>query len=263
MPQIPSVLDMLKAGVHFGHQDNKWHPKMAPFIFTERNGVHIIDLEKTQEMLATALDFIRQAVGAGKTIMLVATKEQAQPIIKKNAEEVGVPYVTERWLGGLLTNFQEIHQSLFKKIRRLKNLRDTGEIVKYTKKEQIRIGKEIEKMDKIIGSVENMEKRPDIVFLVDVKRDKTAFEEAKTTGIKIVALCDTNANPEGVAYPIPSNDDATHAIELMVKAVAGAIKEGQADALKNVAATSTAAVPLNTATPEAKRQESRTTYVSE
>lgn len=234
MSAIPSILDMLKAGVHFGHQDNKWHPKMAPFIFTQRNGVHIIDLEKTQKMLQEALDFIRQSAKEGKTFLLVATKEQAKPIVKKYAEEISVPFITERWLGGLLTNFEEIHQSLFKKIRKLKNLRDTGEISKYTKKEQGHLLKEIVKLDRIIGSVEKMDKKPDIVFLVDIKRDKTAYEESKKIGLKIVALCDTNTNPEGITYPIPSNDDATRTIDLMVKAVCEAIKEGQAELGKNI-----------------------------
>lgn len=250
MAQVPSILDMLKAGVHFGHQANKWHPKMAPFIFTQRNNVHIIDLEKTQEMLAKALDFVKVSASQGKTFLLVCTKEQAKPIVKKYAEEAGVPYVTERWLGGLLTNFEEIHQSLFKKIRRLKGLRDTGEITKYTKKEQIRIGKEIDKMDKVIGSMEDMDKRPDIVFIVDVKRDKTAFEEAKITGINIVAITDTNANPDGIAYPIPANDDATHSIELLVKVITDAIKEGKSQVSAAVEAKKAAT-------------DNRTTFISE
>lgn len=227
--QIPSILDMLKAGVHFGHQSNKWHPKMAPFIFTQRNGVHIFDLEKTQAKLAEALEYLKNSAAQNRTFLFVGTKEQAKPIIKKYAEEAGVPFITERWMGGLLTNFDEIHQTLFKKYKKLKSLKETGEIAKYTKKEQIRLMKELDKMDQYLSSVEKMERRPDVIFIVDLKIEKTAFEEAQKTGIKIVAFCDTNTNPENVDYPIPANDDATNSIEMIMKLAAEAIKDGRAN----------------------------------
>src|SRR3989339_1893461 len=226
--QIPSILDMLKAGVRFGHQSNKWHPKMAPFIFTQRNKVHIFDLEKTQAKLAEALEYLKNAAAQNRTFLIVSTKEQAKPIIKKYAEEAGVPYITEGWIGGLLTNFDEIHQTLFKKYKKLKGLKETGEITKYTKKEQIRLMKELDKMDRYLSSVEKMERKPDIIFIVDLKTEKTAFEEALKIGTKIVAICDTNINPEKIDYVIPANDDATHSIEMIVKLVAEAIKDGKA-----------------------------------
>ena len=255
--QIPSILDMLKAGVHFGHQSNRWHPKMAPFIFTERNGVHIFDLEKTQAKLAEVLEYIKSAAAQNRTFLFVGTKEQAKPIVKKYAEEANVPYITERWMGGLLTNFDEIHQTLFKKYKKLKGLKETGEISKYTKKEQIHLMKDLDKMDQYLGSVEKMDKKPDIIFIVDLKIDKTAFAEAQKTGIKIVAFCDSNTNPENVDYPIPANDDATNSLDLIIKLVAEAIKDGRANAV--VAAPE---VKVN-AVPEVKRKESVTKVFSE
>ncbi len=254
--QIPSILDMLKAGVHFGHQSNKWHPKMAPFIFTQRNGVHIFDLEKTQTKLAEALEYIKNSAAQNRAFLFVGTKEQAKPIIKKYAEEAGIFYITERWLGGLLTNFDEIHQTLFKKYKKLKGLKETGEIAKYTKKEQIRLMKELDKMDKYLFSVGKMDKRPDVIFIVDLKIEKTAFEEAQKTGVKIVAFCDTNTNPEKVDYPIPANDDATNSLELIVKLAAEAVKEGRANAVAAAPAT-------KENVPEVKKKESVTKVFSE
>lgn len=226
MPKIPDILDLLKAGVHFGHQTNKWHPKMGRFIFGERNDVHLINLEETQKKLKEALDFIQGAAAQGKTVLFVATKEQAKEIVKKHAIDCGMPYIVDHWLGGLLTNHHEI-QNLLKKYRRLKTQRDSGELAKYTKKEQSHFNKEIGKMDKYLFGLEKLEKRPDVIFIIDLKHEKTAFQEAKLTHTKVVALCDTNVNPEEVDYPIPSNDDATKAIELMVGLVAEAVKEGK------------------------------------
>lgn len=229
MLQIPEILDLLKAGVHFGHQESRWHPKMAPFIFDSRNRVHIINLEETQKKLKEALDFVREAAASGKIILFVGTKEQAREIVKKYASECGAPYVSEHWLGGLLTNHHEV-QTLLKKYRRLKKERETGELAKYTKKEQTRFAKDIVKMDKNLFGLEKLERRPDAVFIVDLKKEKTAFNEAALTKTKILALCDTNVNPEKVDYPIPANDDAVKAIELMVGLVAEAVKEGKARA---------------------------------
>ncbi len=226
MVQIPEILDLLKAGIHFGHQESKWHPKMAPFIFDSRNGVHIINLEETQKKLKEALDFIRDSAAAGKAILFVGTKEQAKAIVKKYALACGAFYITERWLGGLLTNHHEM-QVLLRKFRKLKAERESGELAKYTKKEQTRFTKEIGKMEKTLSGIEKLEHRPDALFIVDLKIDKTAFNEALLTKTKVVALCDTNVNPEKVDYPIPSNDDATKAIELMVGLVAEAVKEGK------------------------------------
>lgn len=226
MPQIPEILELMKAGVHFGHRESKWHPKMAPFIFGSRNEVHIINLEETQKKLKEALDFIREAAASGKGILFVGTKEQAKEIVKKYAIDCGAYYISEHWLGGLLTNHHEI-QTLLKKYRRLKSERDSGELSKYTKKEQVHFAKEITKMDRNLLGVEKLERRPEVIFIVDLKKEKTAFNEAKLTKTKVVALCDTNVNPEGVDYPIPSNDDAVKTIELMVRLAAEAVKEGK------------------------------------
>lgn len=230
MANIPSLLDMLKAGVHFGHQANKWHPKMAPFIFGERNGVHIINLEKTQEMLAPALEFIKEAASQNKTFLFIGTKEQAKPLVKKHAEMAGVSYVSERWLGGLLTNFAEI-QIMLRKYRKLKTQRDTNDLGKYTKKEQTHILKELAKQEKYLTGIEKLERKPDVVFIIDLKTEKTAFREAIKTNTPIIALCDTNISPDGVTYPIPSNDDATHTIDLMLQLMAEAVNEGKAVAV--------------------------------
>lgn len=236
MANIPSLVDMLKAGVHFGHQSNKWHPKMAPFIFGARNGIHIINLEKTQEMLATALQYIKELAAQNRTLLLVGTKEQARPIIRQYAMAMGVPHVTEHWIGGLLTNFHEI-QTLLKKYHRLKQQKETGELAKYTKKEQNSMMKKLEKMEKTLGGVAGLERRPDAIFLVDIRTEKTAYREALQTNTKIIALCDTNVNPEAVTYPIPSNDDATKTIELMLQAIAAAYQEGRSQAVVNQPAT--------------------------
>lgn len=236
MPKIPDILDLLKAGVHFGHQINKWHPKMGRFIFGSRNDVHLINLEETQKKLKEALGFIQEAAAQGKTVLFVATKDQAKEIVKRHAIDCGMPYIVDHWLGGLLTNHHEI-QNLLKKYRRLKSQRDSGELSKYTKKEQSHFNKEISKMDKYLFGLEKLEKRPDVIFIVDLKNEKTAFQEAKLTHTKVVALCDTNVNPEEVDYPIPSNDDATKTIELMVGLMAEAVKEGKAQIIPEVVQT--------------------------
>ncbi len=227
MANIPSLLDMLQAGVHFGHQANKWHPKMAPFIFGERNGVHIIDLEKTQKQLEEAMAFVKESAAMGRLILIVGTKEQAKSLVKKAAEDAGLPYITERWLGGLLTNFNEI-QTLLKKYNRIKNWKETNEIAKYTKKEQTHLLKEMTKMEKFLSGITKLERRPEIIFIIDLKKEKTAFREALQTNTKIIALCDTNINPEGITYPIASNDDATKTIELMLNTLVAFYKEGTA-----------------------------------
>lgn len=238
MIQIPEILDLLKAGVHFGHQASKWHPKMASFIFTSRQGVHIINLEETQKKLKEALDFLREAAANGKTVLFVGTKEQAKPLLEKAAKEAGLPYITERWLGGLLTNFQEL-LILLKKFRRLKAQRESGELAKYTKKEQGHFAKEIAKMEKILSGIETLERRPDVIFLVDMKKEKTAFKEALLTKTKIVGICDTNVNPEKVDYPIPANDDAVKSIELIVGLAVEAVKEGRSQAPAPVVSAAT------------------------
>lgn len=226
----PTITDLLKAGMHFGHKTSNWHPKMAPFIFGARGGTHIINLEKTEEMLDRALEAVRDIASRGGTVLFVGTKSQAKSSIKKYAEACGMPYVSERWLGGMLTNYKQIKESI-KRFKSLKDQRDKGELRKYTKKEQLMIAWEIEDMDKRLGGIENMTKVPEAMFVVDIRTERTAVREAHVTGTKVIALCDTNVNPTNVDYIIPSNDDAVKTIELMCRLVSDAVKEGKAKAV--------------------------------
>ncbi|MFA6410381.1 MAG: 30S ribosomal protein S2 [Candidatus Buchananbacteria bacterium] len=225
MPKNPDLLTMLKSGVHFGHQLSRRHPKMKPYIFTEKSGFHIIDLEQTQVKLSEALEFVKKVVANGGTILFLGTKKQAQPIITKYAKEAGMPYITERWLGGTFTNFVEI-KKVVKKYSEWKKQKAAGQLDKYTKKEKLDIEREIEKLDKIVGGIENMTKTPDAIFVCDIKKEKTAVLEAITKNIPIVAMCDTNVNPEKINYPIPANDDAIKSIELITSLICEACKEG-------------------------------------
>ncbi|MDP3763498.1 MAG: 30S ribosomal protein S2 [bacterium] len=222
---VPEILELLKAGVHFGHKTSRWHPKMAPFIFGARSGVHIIDLEKTQEQLTTALNFVRGLGKEGKTILFVGTKKQASAFIKAEAIAAGLPYVENRWLGGSITNWQEIYK-LIKKYLDLRGKQERGQLGKYTKKEQLEFQKDIERMRQLVEGMATLTRLPDALFLVDLKYEDTALREANQKGIPIVALCDTNVNPDKVQYPIPGNDDALKAIDLIIKLVAQAYKEG-------------------------------------
>lgn len=231
MVKIPSLLEMLKAGVHFGHQASRWHPKMGQYIFGKREGINVIDLEKTQKKLEEALDFITDTVSKGGVILFLGTKKQAQAIVKKYAEECGMPYVIERWLGGTITNFRVISKVL-KKLKKIEKQKESGEIKKYTKKEQLVLTREAEKMDTLVGGIKDLEKIPDVLFVIDVKKEGTAIKEAKIKNVPVVAMCDTNVNPETVEYPIPANDDATKSIELIASLVSEAVKEGKKSAPK-------------------------------
>lgn len=224
--KIPTIEEMLKAGMHFGHRTSKWYPKMEPFIFTSRKGVHIIDLTKSQKQLEKALDFIRQSVIGGKTILLVGTKTQAKALIKKTAVEAGMHYVSEKWPGGCITNFSIIRNSI-RKYKDLLEKKQTGKLDKYTKKERQEFDKTIAKLEKMVGGLANLTKLPDIIFIWDVKKEKTAFAEARKKNITIIGVCDTNTNPTGVDYIIPANDDATKTIKLVLNAVKEAAEEGK------------------------------------
>jgi small subunit ribosomal protein S2 len=236
MANLPSLADMLKSGMHLGHTTSRWHPRMKPFIFGSRQGVHIINLDKTQEALTGALEFLKGIASRGGVVLFVGTKLQAKGLVQKYADACGMPYVQNRWLGGTLTNFGQIKQTL-KRLKTLKDQRDKGELRKYTKKEQIMIAREIEEMEGKFGGIENVTRTPDAVFLIDVKTEKTAVQEAIVTGIPIVALCDTNVNPDGITKIIPGNDDAVKSIELVCKLACDAIKDGKATAAKTAAET--------------------------
>ncbi len=227
--KIPSILEMLQSGVHFGHQVSRWHPKMKPFIFTERNRVHIINLEKTEEQLQTVLPAVQRMVAEGKVILFATTKPQARELVKQAAIDCGMPYLVDRWLGGMLTNFVEI-KKLVKKYVALKDKQAKGEFANYTKKEQLEISKDLEKMDTYLAGLASLERMPDALFIPSVQREKTAVVEANKMGVPIIGVCDTNANPAKVAHVIPANDDAVKSITMMVHLVTEAVKAGKAEA---------------------------------
>jgi small subunit ribosomal protein S2 len=225
MPGV-SMRQMLEAGVHFGHQTRFWNPKMAPFIFGERNKIHIINLEKTQPMYGEAAGFIKGVIADGGTLLFVGTKRSAREAIQKEAERAGQPYVNQRWLGGMLTNFKTIRQSI-KRLGELTDLSTSGALEKRGKKEATQLRREMDKLEKSLGGIKNMESLPDALFVVDVGHEKIAIHEAKKLGIPVVAIVDTNCSPDGIDYIIPGNDDAMRAILLYATGVADAVLEGR------------------------------------
>lgn len=236
-----TLMEMLKAGVHFGHKKSLWNPKMAPYIFTTRNNIHILDLEKTKKKLIEALEFASDVAGKGGTILFVGTKRQAKQAVRKAADAAGMPYVVERWLGGTFTNFRTIQKTV-KKMEKYEKMIETGEISKYTKKEQLMIRREIEKMKLFFSGIRDMKKLPDAIFVFDVKYDNIPVKEARATKVKVIGLVDTNADPTEVDYLIPSNDDAIKVIEFMGTVMAEAINEGKNKAQAAVTVTADAAI---------------------
>jgi len=224
---VISMKALLESGVHFGHRTNKWDPRMKPYIFTERNGIHIIDLQQTVKLLNQAYNLVRDKVSNGGTVMFVGTKRQAQETVKEEAERCGMPYVTERWLGGMLTNWSTMYARI-QELNRLEGLRDSGEINRLTKKEGLLIQREIERLLIRLSGVRAMKRVPELVFIVDVAREDAAVHEANVLNIPVLAMVDTNCNPQGIDYVIPSNDDAIRAIKLLVAKIADAVLEGKA-----------------------------------
>jgi small subunit ribosomal protein S2 len=222
-----TLKDLLEAGVHFGHQTKRWNPKMKPFIFAEKNGVHIVDLRKTLEAAETAKEAVHELAGQGKSVLFLGTKTQAKTAIKEEADRCDMPYVTERWLGGTLTNFGTIRRSL-SKLEYLESIERDGKIEQFSKKEALKLGKEKEKLLKTLGGIRKMDRLPALLFVVDTKKEYNAVNEARKLGIPIVGLIDTNADPDEVDYPIPSNDDAMRAIRLFCRMVADAVIDGRA-----------------------------------
>lgn len=229
------LVDLLKAGVHFGHQRSRWHPKMKPYIFTVRNGVCVIDLEQTAACLQKALTAVRDLAAKGGTILFIGTKRQARDIMREAAVRCGMPSVTERWVGGTFTNFTTVSK-IITKLTQLKSDRDSGRLEKYTKKERLVIQREIDRLERVIGGIEGLAKVPDAVFVVDIKNERTAVREAMAQHIPIIAMVDTNVDPTGIAWPIPANDDATKSIRLITDLIADAIADGKAHAVSAVAA---------------------------
>lgn len=223
---IVSMKSLLESGVHFGHRTHKWHPRMKTFIFTERNGIHIIDLQQTVTSLEVAYNLIRDTVAEGGTILFVGTKRQAQETIRDEAVRAGMPYVVNRWLGGMLTNWRTIRQRV-NELETLERMRERGDFERITKKEALNMERRIERLDFMLGGIRNMNQLPDLVFVVDVRREETAVHEANLLEIPIVAMVDTNCDPKTVDYVVPSNDDAIRAIKLIVSRIADAAVEGR------------------------------------
>ncbi|KPL79323.1 30S ribosomal protein S2 [Ornatilinea apprima] len=226
MASVVSMKALLESGVHFGHRTNKWDPKMKPFIFTERNGIHIIDLQQTVKLLNDAYNVVRDTVANGGSVLFVGTKRQAQETIAEEAIRSGSPYVTERWLGGTLTNWITIQQRI-RELERLERMQETGEINQLTKKEGLLIQREINRLKLRLSGIRNMRNLPDLIFVVDISREMTAIHEANLKGIPVIALVDTNCDPTNIDYVIPSNDDAIRAIKLLVGKIADAVIEGR------------------------------------
>jgi len=224
---VISMKALLESGVHFGHRTNKWDPRMKPYIFTERNGIHIIDLQQTSKLLNQAYNVIRDAVSNGGNVLFVGTKRQAQETVAEEAARCGMPYVTERWMGGMLTNWSTMHARI-QELERLEKMRDNNELERLTKKEGLLIGREITRLTTRLSGTRSMKRRPDVLFIIDVGREESAVHEANLLGIPIVAMVDTNCNPLNIDYVVPSNDDAIRAIKLLVAKIADAVLEGKA-----------------------------------
>lgn len=223
---VVSMKQLLEAGVHFGHQTRRWNPKMAEYIFTERNGIYIIDLQKTVKKLEEAYMFVRDIAAEGNEILFVGTKKQAQESIKEEAARCGMPYVNARWLGGMLTNFSTIKRRI-KRLGQLKTMKEEGTFELLTKKEAAKLDLEIEKLEKYMGGITEMKKQPAAMFIVDPRKERIAVAEAKKLGIPIIAIVDTNCDPDEIDYVIPGNDDAIRAVKLIAGAMADAVIEGR------------------------------------
>ena len=223
-----TMKELLEAGVHFGHQVRRWNPKMKEYIFGERNGIYIIDLQKTQRMFRDAIGFVTNAIAEdrGKAVLFVGTKRQAQDAVREEAERCGQYYVNQRWLGGLLTNFQTVQKSI-KRLKDLEAMETDGRYEKLTKKERIKLDREREGLNKNLSGIKSMSRLPDIVFIIDVRKEEITVAEANRLGIPIVAVVDTNCSPEGIDYVIPGNDDALRAVRLFASRISDAILEGQ------------------------------------
>ncbi|HTG81129.1 MAG TPA: 30S ribosomal protein S2 [Geobacteraceae bacterium] len=220
-----TMKELLEAGVHFGHQTKRWNPKMKPYIFGARNGIYIIDLQKTVRMFKNAYNFVVDAAKDGETVLFVGTKKQAQDSVAEEASRCGMFYVNQRWLGGMLTNFATVKQSI-DRLKRLDAMATDGTIDAYTKKEALKLGKEREKLEKTLGGIKGMHKLPGVLFVIDPKNEEIAVQEAQKLGIPVVAIVDTNCDPDCVDYIIPGNDDAIRAIRLLTGKVADAVIEG-------------------------------------
>ena len=226
MPDTATIKELLEAGAHFGHQTSRWHPAMKKYIFTKRNGIHIIDLEQTAAMLDTACDFVREVAAEGGNILFVGTKKQAQESIELEAERCGMFYVNQRWLGGVLTNFATI-QARIDYLVRLEDQQSRGDFERLPKKEALKIGEKIIRLNRQMGGFKELTKLPDALFIIDPTKENIAIAEARRVGVPVVSIVDTNCNPDDIDYPIPANDDAIRTIKLICSKIADAIIEGK------------------------------------
>ena len=245
---VVSMKQLLEAGVHFGHQTRRWNPKMAPYIYMERNGIYIIDLQKTVKKLEEAYSFVRDTASNGGTLLFVGTKKQAQDAVKEEAERVGMYFVNARWLGGMLTNFKTMRTRI-DRLQQLRKMQEDGTFDMLPKKEVIKLTGEIAKLEKYLGGVKEMRRLPSALFVIDPRKERNAIAEARKLHIPIVAIVDTNCDPDEVDYPIPGNDDAIRAIRLISATMANAVQEGRQGADAEEAA------PVEAAPAEAKEEE--------
>jgi small subunit ribosomal protein S2 len=225
MAPVVTMRQLLESGVHFGHQTRRWNPKMKRFIFTERNGIYIIDLRQSLEYIEKAFSYVRNTVAEGGSILFVGTKKQAQEAIAEQASRVGMPYVNHRWLGGMLTNFQTVHKRL-QRMKELEAIDQAGRSVDYTKKEALQLQREKDKLTKTLGGLRDMQKLPAAIWVVDTKKEHIAVDEARKLGISVIAVLDTNCDPDEVDFPIPGNDDAIRSAALLTRVVADAVADG-------------------------------------
>ena len=223
---VISMKQLLEAGVHFGHQTRRWNPKMAPYIFTERNGIYIIDLQKTVKQIEQAYDFVREIVADGGRVLFVGTKKQAQEAVETEAKRSGQFYVSHRWLGGMLTNYKTIRKRI-ERLKKLELMEEDGTFQRLPKKEVIKLKREAEKLEKFLGGIKEMDKLPDVLFVIDPKNEKIAVNEAKILGIPVIGVVDTNCDPDEVDIAIPGNDDAIRAVKLLTGTIANAIVEAK------------------------------------
>jgi len=225
--------EMLEAGVHFGHQTRYWNPRMAPFIFGQRNKIHIVNLEKTLDLYNEALKFVRQLASNKGTLLFVGTKRQAREIVREEATRCGSPFVDYRWLGGMLTNYKTVKQSI-KRLKEMEQMLQDGTMERLAKKEQLHYQREMEKLNRSLGGIKDMNGLPDALFVIDVGYQKIAVAEAKKLGIPVIAIVDTNNSPEGISYVIPGNDDSSRAVRLYARGVADAVLEGRSQVIKEI-----------------------------
>ena len=253
---VVTMRQLLEAGVHFGHQTRRWNPKMKRFIFGERNGIYIIDLQQSLERIEVSYSYVRDLVAEGGTILFVGTKKQTQDAIARYATQCGMPYINERWLGGMLTNFQTISGRV-KKMTEYQRMREAGDFEAMPKKEALILGRELEKLERNLGGIRNMTRLPDAVFIIDTKKEHIAVTEANKLGLPIVAVVDTNCDPDLIQYVIPGNDDAIRAGNLLCRVIADAVEEGRHMAARKAAANSAAAGGPAANDPEAEAKRAQ------